>query len=466
MIEPRRLPTVPHDDDDDEFPAAPRPTRPPSAGPVPPPSAGPTAVGPTATTFGKVGRTVVGELTQVDGPPRGLIRTALSAGVRYAAPPPAVQGNGCWFRWLPAFGAERQFELPLPDDVPTAAVSLRAWRLTAPAEARATAVDAVAQTLLTLTAELHAAGWRLGLLTPDTVFRTPAGELLLPDFGYTWHGAHGAPPWDDDLTKPTWLNRESEFGGLFPAPPACLQLTHPDDWRLHPPFAAKDGAGGRLADLTLLARLFEYLLTGAVGPVTRAGVLAEVEAGDVPTADDFRQRLRKSPLIPRTLPVADARARRSGGSRALWMTVGAAAVIAVAAGAYLAFGDRSNPDVAGNPDPVIPSPVGTVEPPPVIPTPVPTPPVVEPPRTLAAVRTLIDAAVAKPDDAAARAAARTEWYKEFVFAVKEGADKQDPTAFSVKMAEMGDLLAKLPKATDPTHEEEEKRWTDYCAQFR
>jgi len=53
-----------------------------------------------------------------------------------------------------------------------------------------------------------------------------------------------------------------------------------------------------------------------------------------------------------------------------------------------------------------------------------------------------------------------------VFAVKEGADKQDPTAFSVKMAEMGDLLAKLPKATDPTHEEEEKRWTDYCAQFR
>jgi hypothetical protein len=295
-------------------PAPPKP-QPPGASAKPPqqkpgvPMSPVQPTGPTRLAWGHAGSVnTPGELSDLTGRP-GVIRL-VGAGIHYEAPPLDRHV------WLPALEQPGRFEMPWTEGDPAEVPSLgdlAAGVRSSPTPAKLREIDAAADALLSNTEKLHEQGWRLGLLHLANVLVVPntqGREVVLPDLGFTWRGAHGSPPWKDSPGRPAWLEEDraaNRNAWLWDEAPVVQQ------------FPCENQYGTDLisesADLKTLARLFASLYTGrpereVPRSPTAAPVWATLHAvmsGEIATAGQFRDALKKTPLgtlwsTPKELP--------------------------------------------------------------------------------------------------------------------------------------------------------------------
>lgn len=229
---------------------------------------------PTFPSFGLLGSTAAFVPIPVGNATVKLSRTVGNEVVY--APPPAGHGLGVG-RWDkdPLAGANG-YAVKLPTAEVRALVSVRNWRTlyaasfpdgwvsnrNSPAVKQLTAF---ARGLLSQTAELHRHGWRLGLLTPDTVYLSSAdpSRVFLPDLGFAWVGQMA-------LTKPAWLSAEPADLHLWGEERKVRQFAAPEHYRTRHP-AASNRAELVQQDLRVVAQLLAFMLTGSVGGAEPAG---------------------------------------------------------------------------------------------------------------------------------------------------------------------------------------------------
>lgn len=342
--------------DDDEDAAAPLGLDPPPAPAVPvgvpprrpaPPPPAPARTAPFK--FGVCGAVhTAGELAALPGG-TGIARL-VSGGVGYTPPPVAR----AW-RAVPA--EPGRFDLPWDAD-PAAARTLAALRADLDRAARGgllpdadhpllRELDETAVALARTAAELHRAGWGLGLVQPDNVVtRGPGGgrETVLLDLGFAWRGTFGGPPWDDSPGRPEWLDPAGPFAWVWDQQPVRQQYAAPDSGFFPPP--------DPVADVRAVARLVAWLLTGVpardcaaggrAGAAPVWGVLAAAADGRVPTADALAARLRAAApsehFVP--LPLADHASdqpRKGGGPARRVVGLVFAVVVVAGAGGWFAL---------------------------------------------------------------------------------------------------------------------------------
>lgn len=196
-------------------------------------------------------------------------------------PPPTGQGIASWV-WERDPGANPPtFLLRAPAADLGAAAPLAQWRgglapdfpngvvqsLSAAGTKRFTAF---ARALLTLTAELHRAKWRLGLTGPENVYVIERDKvsLFLPDLGFAWVGLVAT-------TKPNWLGATAADRPLWSEERTLRQYAAPTHYEgRHPAITAGNPAGWAelvQQDLRVCARLFRFALTGDAGAAEPAG---------------------------------------------------------------------------------------------------------------------------------------------------------------------------------------------------
>lgn len=163
------------------------------------------------------------------------------------------------------------------------------------------ALDAIADRLLEIAAQGHAAGQGLGLLAPDNVLAVTLDgttQVILPDAGFVWDRRKGP-------RRPRWLRDDVGWRQLWDRAPGEI-----NQWLL-------DGERDiQQHDLRTLARLFAWLLVGEAtlaewepeGPLTRIpdakaapatraevwGVLDDVLSGAITTAAEFRRQFQQA----------------------------------------------------------------------------------------------------------------------------------------------------------------------------
>jgi hypothetical protein len=122
-----------------------------------------------------------------------------------------------------------------------------------------------ARGLLSFAAELHRHGWRLGLLSPDSVYLSSAdpSAVFLPDLGFAWVG-------QNPLTKPAWLATDPTDGVWWGEDRKLRQLCSPEHLRGRHP-SANDTDALAQQDLRVVARLLAFMLTGKAGGPEPAG---------------------------------------------------------------------------------------------------------------------------------------------------------------------------------------------------
>ncbi len=341
------------------------------------------------------------ELTTTPGS-RGVVRF-VNGDVSYAASP--LAGG-----WKPTPGTPGRYEMPWPGD-PAAARTLTHLRADLDQAGPSGALksrfspllaelDAAAAGLLDAAANLHAAGWTLGLVSPVNVALNAAREPHLIDLGFTWQGSFGPPPWEASPGRPAWLDDSARW--LSDVPAVRRQFADPSGKhfpRVEP-----------VEDVRTLARLFAWLLTGlprdkvvpanGATPAALWALLADAAAGKVATAQEFRGRLAETPLSrnytaevvppPDTTPVTPPPPPPK--SVLPWLAAGAAALALVAGCVAVAFwpsGDTADTSTSTS------TAAGT--PPSAVTPPAPTPP------AFAALLAEVDAALAKKDGPATAA---------------------------------------------------------------
>ncbi len=220
-----------------------------------------------------------------------LVR-AVGDAVEYVEPP---QGVGQGFKGLkwerdPHEG-QAAFTLKAATADLAAALPLAQWRAAVAADfpdrtalqrrsAGARRLAEFARGLLTVTAALHRARWRLGLVEPDNLYllERETTDVFLPDLGFAWVGTIS-------LAKPNWLRAEDHDRDLWAEERATRQYAAPIHYQKYLPSVPWDQLVQR--DLRLVARLLRFVLTGSVGgtepanasrcPVWR--VIRDAEAG-------------------------------------------------------------------------------------------------------------------------------------------------------------------------------------------
>lgn len=259
--------------------------------PAPPP-------GPEKLPWGHAGTVnTPGELSDLTGRP-GVIRL-VGAGMHYDAPPLDRHV------WLPALEQPGRFEMAWtegdPAEVRTIADLAADLRAPSASPASLRLMDSVADTLLRMTEQLHEHGWRLGLLHSANVLVVPNSngrELVLPDLGFTWRGAHGSPPWKESPGRPQWLDEDrgvNRIARLWDEDPVFQQFVCDNDLGV--------AVVPETSDLKTLARLFAALYTGqperevrALTPAPAWATLRAVMSGEIASASQFRTALQKAPI--------------------------------------------------------------------------------------------------------------------------------------------------------------------------
>jgi hypothetical protein len=229
---------------------------------------------PTFPSFGLLGSTAAFVPIPVGNATVKLSRTVGNE-VVYAAPPP---GHGIGVtRWdKDPLAGPNGYAVKLPTADLRPLVSVRQWRRVyaesfpdgwvnhrhSPAAKQLTEF---ARGLLTHTAALHRHGWRLGLLSPDTVYLSSSdpARVFLPDLGFAWVGQMA-------LTKPAWLGTEPTDLHLWGEERKVRQFCAPEQYRTRHP-SAKEPAELVQQDLRVVAQLLAFMLTGHVGGAEPAG---------------------------------------------------------------------------------------------------------------------------------------------------------------------------------------------------
>src|SRR5579883_545276 len=357
---------------------------------APDPSSRPTEAG--AATFGKL----VADVVTPSYPP-GTVRlvrqiTSDPARVRYDKPPVGSGSRVGSPSWVGS--QDGTYQLTAPADL-AKAVQLAEWgpilcgRLADPSRRAAAEkqFNALAKALFGVTAQLHNAGWRLGLSDPDNVYVLPAPdgtvEVFLPDLGFVWIGSGEVGGWEDEETRPGWLPATPPYPGLWPEPAWQQQLAAPDVLKeYHPAFRnvpdpTRLPAAVQKEDLQVAARLLAFARTGRfqLGEHDRGPqALKDALAGKFSNADEVWAKLGKNvgtefvPLTPAGVPVrTPERTRRRWAPAAAGISllgVAAAVVIGVTHPDWLRFGsavtDPGQPGSTG-PPPVLHDP-GTASP--------------------------------------------------------------------------------------------------------
>ena len=159
-----------------------------------------------------------------------------------------------------------------------------------------------ARKLFKMTSDLHAAGWRLGLLHPKSVYLRPSdpAQIILPDLGFAWLGTIEA-------VKPHWLKDETEDAAWWGENRLHRQYAAPAHVKRHP--KAVTNSEFIQQDLHNIAQLLKYLVTGSVAATLPAEcplgqVVAKVGREQYATADAMRDDLLERLRAPVELTVA------------------------------------------------------------------------------------------------------------------------------------------------------------------
>ncbi len=293
---------------------------------------------PTFPSFGLLGSTAAFVPIPVGNATVKLSRK-VGNDVAYAAPP---TGHGAGVaKWdKDPIAGPTGYAVKVPTAAVRTLVSVRQWRAVyadgfpdgAVSNRNSPAVKQLAEFargLLAFAAELHRHGWRLGLLSPDTVYLSSAepADVFLPDLGFAWVG-------QNQLTKPHWLTTEPTDGAWWGEDRKLRQLCSPEQVRGRHPSAGDPDALAQ-QDLRVVAKLLAFMLTGKVGgpePVgaRRCPVWATVRAAttgeftgtnDASPADQMLEHLfagLKAPLEPAGPKKPPARKKGGAG---MWLAL-------------------------------------------------------------------------------------------------------------------------------------------------
>lgn len=233
-----------------------------------------TDANPTFPSFGLLGSTAAFVPIPVGNATIKLSRT-VGNDVVYAAPPP---GHGAGVtKWdKDPLAGPNGYAVKLPTAEVRSLISVRQWRTLYAASfpdgwvshrnsPAAKQLTEFARGLLSHTAELHRHGWRLGLLSPDTVYLSSSdpARVFLPDLGFAWVGQMV-------LTKPAWLSSEPADLQLWGEERKTRQLCSPEQYRTRHP-SAKNPAELVQQDLRVVAQVLAFMLTGHISGSEPAG---------------------------------------------------------------------------------------------------------------------------------------------------------------------------------------------------
>jgi hypothetical protein len=213
---------------------------------------------PALSAFGKLGATAAflpipaGNLTV-------KLTRAVGDAVEYVSPPPVGQGLKA-LRWeRDPLAGPAVYTLKAATADLAAAVPLSRWRNAVAGDfpdrtalnrksAGARRLAEFARALLTFTAALHRARWRLGLVEPDNLYliERETTDVFLPDLGFAWVGTVS-------LAKPNWLRAEAQDRTLWEEERTTRQYAAPIHYQKYLPSVAWDDVVQR--DLRLVARV-------------------------------------------------------------------------------------------------------------------------------------------------------------------------------------------------------------------
>ena len=238
--------------------------------------------------------------------------------VVYAAPPPG-HGLGATKWERDALGGPNGYALKLPTAEVQGLVSLRHWRGVYAAAfpdgcvsnrntPAARQLAEFARGLLTHTAALHRAGWRLGMASPDSVYlaTTDPARVFLPDLGFAWVGQMA-------LTKPGWLGADPTDAALWGEDRKLRQLAAPEQYRTrHPAAGGKPGLPVELVqqDLKVVGAVLGFMLAGKLGGPEPAGarrcpvwaVIRDANAGKFGGTEESAEQMLEAVLTGLKVP--------------------------------------------------------------------------------------------------------------------------------------------------------------------
>lgn len=229
---------------------------------------------PTFPSFGLLGSTAAFVPIPVGNATVKLSRK-VGNDVAYAVPP---TGHGAGVaKWdKDPIAGPTGYAVKLPTATVRTLVSVRQWRAVyadsfpdgTVANRNSPATKQLAEFargLLSFAAELHRHGWRLGLLSPDTVYLSSAdpSTVFLPDLGFAWVG-------QNPLTKPAWLATDPTDAAWWGEDRKLRQLCSPEQCRGRHP-SANDTDALAQQDLRVVAKLLAFMLTGKVSGPEPAG---------------------------------------------------------------------------------------------------------------------------------------------------------------------------------------------------